>query len=137
MLSTEPGAKVGPIGQGVSDRVAAGMPRTPAGTWSSHTLSDARVTVVPVVNWSGCNGNCSVPVIGFAEVWISGTSGADITAVFIRQVAAGTPGIWRDEHGRGSCSANAVSSADCKRIEAHRQFQAGNIGKKRLQGSSR
>ena len=92
MLSTEPGAKVGPIGQGVSDRVAAGMASDPTGTWSSHTLSDARVTVVPVVNWSGCNGNCSVPVTGFAEVWISGTSGADITAVFIRQVAAGTPG---------------------------------------------
>jgi hypothetical protein len=55
-------------------------------------LSDARVAVVPVVNWSGCNGSCSVPVVGFAEVWISGTSGADITAVFIRQVASGTPG---------------------------------------------
>ena len=49
MLSSEPGAKVGPIGQGVSDRVAAGMASDPTGTWSSHTLSDARVTVVPVV----------------------------------------------------------------------------------------
>jgi Flp pilus assembly protein TadG len=91
-LSSEPGAKVGPIDQGVSDRVAAGQASDPSGTWSSHTLSDARVTVVPVVNWAGCNGNCSVPVVGFAEIWISGTSGSDITAVFIRQVAAGTPG---------------------------------------------
>jgi Flp pilus assembly protein TadG len=32
------------------------------------------------------------PVTGFAEIWISGTSGADINAVFIRQVAGGTPG---------------------------------------------
>jgi hypothetical protein len=31
-------------------------------------------------------------VTGFAEVWISSTTGADINAVFIRQVAAGTPG---------------------------------------------
>lgn len=92
ILSSEPGAKVGPVGQGVSDRVAAGNASDPSGTWSSHTLSDARATVVPVVNWSGCNGNCSVPVIGFAEVWISGSSGADITAVFIRQVEPGTPG---------------------------------------------
>lgn len=92
LLSSEPGAKVGPIGQGVSARVAAGIASDPGGTWSSHTLSDARVTVVPVVNWSACKGNCSVPVTGFAEVWISGTSGADINAVFIRQVAVGAPG---------------------------------------------
>jgi Flp pilus assembly protein TadG len=92
ILTVEPGAKVGPIGQGVSDRVAAGNSSDPNGTWSSHTLTDARVAVIPVVNWSGCNGNCSVPVVGFAEVWISSTTGADINAVFIRQVAEGTPG---------------------------------------------
>jgi len=92
ILSSEPGATVGPIRQGVAIRVAAGNASDPTGTWSSHTLSDARVTAVPVVNWSGCAGQCSVPVIGFAEVWISGTSGSDVTAVFIRQVAAGTPG---------------------------------------------
>jgi Flp pilus assembly protein TadG len=92
ILTVEPGAKVGPIGQGVSARVAAGNSSDPNGTWSSHTLTDARVAVIPVVNWSGCNGNCSVPVVGFAEVWISSTTGADINAVFIRQVAEGTPG---------------------------------------------
>jgi Flp pilus assembly protein TadG len=92
ILTSEPGATSGPIGQGVTSRVAAGNASDPTGTWSSHTLSDARVTVVPVVNWSGCKGSCSVPVTGFAEVWISGYSGADISAVFIRQVAAGTPG---------------------------------------------
>jgi Flp pilus assembly protein TadG len=92
IVGTEPGAKSGPIGQGVSDRVAAGNASDPSGTWSSHTLSDPRAVVIPVVNWAGCNGNCSVPVTGFAEVWISGSSGADITAVFIRQVEAGTPG---------------------------------------------
>ena len=92
ILTIEPGATVGPIGQGVSARVAAGNASDSTGTWSTHTLSDARVTVVPVVNWSGCVGSCSVPVTGFAEVWISSTTGADINAVFIRQVAEGTPG---------------------------------------------
>ena len=99
ILSTEPGATTGPIGQGVASRVAAGLAADPNGTWSSHSLSDARVTVVPVVNWSGCNGSCSVPATGFAEVWISGTSGADINAVFIRQVAAGTPGTGSTNMG--------------------------------------
>jgi hypothetical protein len=91
-LTTEPGAKVGPIGQGISQRVAAGVASDPNGTWSSHTLSDARAVVVPVVNWNGCNGRCTAPVTGFAEVWISGSSGSDINAVFIRQVSSGTPG---------------------------------------------
>jgi hypothetical protein len=91
-LTTEPGAKVGPISQGVSQRVAAGVASDPSGTWSSHTLSDARAVVVPVLNWNGCNGRCTVPVTGFAEVWISGSSGSNINAVFIRQVAPGKPG---------------------------------------------
>jgi hypothetical protein len=99
ILTVEPGAKVGPIGQGVSARVAAGNSSDPNGTWSSHTLTDARVAVIPVVNWSGCNGNCSVPVVGFAEVWISSTTGADINAVFIRQVAEGTPGTGGTDMG--------------------------------------
>jgi Putative Flp pilus-assembly TadE/G-like len=92
MLTSEPGAKVGPIGQGVSERVAAGNASDPSGTWSSHTLNDVRATVLPVVNWNGCNSRCRVPVTGFAEVWISGSSGSDINAVFIRQVSPGTPG---------------------------------------------
>ena len=92
MLTSEPGAKVGPIGQGVSERVAAGNASDASGTWSSHTLNDVRATVLPVVNWNGCNGICTVPVTGFAEVWISGSSGSDINAVFIRQVSPGTPG---------------------------------------------
>jgi len=91
-LTSEPGAKVGPISQGISQRVAAGNASDPSGTWSSHTLNDARAVVVPVVNWNGCNGRCTVPVTGFAEVWISGSSGSDINAVFIRQVLPGTPG---------------------------------------------
>lgn len=97
MLTAEPGVKNSAVTNGISARVAAGLASDPNGTWSSHTLSDARVAVLPVVNWgSGCGGGrCSsqVPVTGFAEVWISGTTGGStIDAVFIRQVAPGTPG---------------------------------------------
>jgi Flp pilus assembly protein TadG len=99
LLSSEPGATTGPIDQGAATRVAAGVASDPGGTWSSHSLNDARVTTVPVVDWSGCLGQCSVPVTGFAELWISGTSGSDITAVFIRQVAAGTPGTGGSNMG--------------------------------------
>ncbi|HTJ09759.1 MAG TPA: Tad domain-containing protein [Candidatus Binataceae bacterium] len=96
LLTAEPGVKNGAVTNGISDRVAAGLASDPSGTWSSHTMDDARAVVVPVVNWvSGCNGGrCSsqVPVTGFAEVWISGTTGGStINAVFIRQVEAGTP----------------------------------------------
>lgn len=88
-----PGGKAGPINKGVGDRVSAGLTADPSGTWSSHTLNDARAAVVPLVNWAPtpCSGaGCTATVTGFAEVWISGSSGGDINAVFIRQVTPGT-----------------------------------------------
>ena len=104
MITAEPGVKNGAVTNVIRDRVAAGLASDPSGTWSSHTLDDARAVVVPVVNWaSGCGGGrCSsqVPVTGFAEVWISGsTGGGTINAVFIRQVEAGTPGTGGSNMG--------------------------------------
>jgi Flp pilus assembly protein TadG len=89
LISSEPGAANGPTRQGVSQRVAAGQSVDPAGTWDNHTSDDPRAATVPLVNWNGCSGSCTVPVTGFAEVWISGSSGSDISAVFIRQLAPG------------------------------------------------
>jgi hypothetical protein len=91
-LTSEPGAKVGPIGQGISQRTSAGQSIDPAGTWQAHSLDDSRATLVALVDWGGCNGRCTAVVKGFAEVWITGTSGSDINAVFIRQVSSGTVG---------------------------------------------
>jgi hypothetical protein len=94
-FNSVPGGKVGPITSGVNGLVNAGNASDPSGTWSSHTINDARAAVVPLVNWSPtpCSGsNCQATITGFAEVWISGSSGGDINAVFIRQVASGTSG---------------------------------------------
>lgn len=87
MLNSEPGMKTGPTSQGINDRVSAGNSVDPGGTWSDHTLTDPRVAIVPVVDWTGCKGSCSVPVKGFAALWISGASGSDINVVFIGAVA--------------------------------------------------
>jgi Flp pilus assembly protein TadG len=89
VLTAETSAKVGPITSGVSNRIAAAVAADPAGTWGSHTSADIRAATVPLVNWTGCMGVCSVPVIGFAQVWITSNSGSDINIIFIRQVATG------------------------------------------------
>lgn len=104
LLTAEPGVKAGSVASGISMRVAAGMSTDPNGTWSSHTIDDIRSVVVPVVNWSGgcAGGRCSaqVPVTGFAEVWVSGTTGGStINAVFIRQVTVGVPGSGGTDMG--------------------------------------
>jgi len=89
VLASEPGAKSGPTGVGINARVSAGQSADPGGTWSDHTLTDPRVGIVPVVDWTGCGGRCSVPVKGFAAVWIVSATGSDISVVFIGAVAAG------------------------------------------------
>lgn len=90
IVSAEPGAKSGPVTQGVASLVASGQAQDPSGTWNSHTLGDPRSAMVALVNWAGCNGNCSAPVMGFAEVWVVSANGTDISAIFIQQVEPGT-----------------------------------------------
>jgi Flp pilus assembly protein TadG len=86
-LTSEPGVKTGPTSSGINTRVSNGNSVDPGGTWSDHTLTDPRVAIVPVVDWTGCHGRCSVPVKGFAALWITSASGSDINAVFIGAVA--------------------------------------------------
>jgi Flp pilus assembly protein TadG len=88
-LTSEPGVKTGPTSSGIDTRVSDGLSADPGGTWSDHTLTDPRVAIVPVVDWTGCHGRCSIPVKGFAAIWISGASGSDINAVFIGALAQG------------------------------------------------
>jgi Flp pilus assembly protein TadG len=86
-VTSEPGLKTGPTSQGINTRVSNGNSVDPGGTWSDHTLTDPRVAIVPVVDWTGCHGRCSVPVKGFGALWITGASGSDINAVFIGAIA--------------------------------------------------
>jgi putative Flp pilus-assembly TadE/G-like protein len=92
IVTSETGAKVGPIIAGVAALVAAGDASDPSGTFDSHTPSDARAALLVLTDWNGCNGSCSVPVIGFAAVWVVSASGSSINVVFIQQVELGTGG---------------------------------------------
>jgi hypothetical protein len=90
ILESEPGAKVGPTDQGISQRLSAGQAFDSNGTWDNHSLGDPRAVTIPMVDWTGCEGRCSVPVKGFAEIWLLGANGPDINAIFIKQTASAT-----------------------------------------------
>lgn len=96
VLTGEPGAKTGPTSAGIADRLSSpGI--DPSGTWSQHNPGDPRAVTVPLVDWGSClvgggGRTCSPVVKGFAELWIVSTDGSTIDAIFIRQVAPGSPG---------------------------------------------
>jgi Flp pilus assembly protein TadG len=88
------GVKSGPVVQGVGSRVSAGLATDPGGSWNQHMIGNPRAAVVALTDWSGCqnkNATCSVPVTGFAQVWIIGMNpdGKSIDAQFIQQVNPG------------------------------------------------
>lgn len=61
------------------------------GTFANHTATDPRVLIVPMVDFSGINGNSQVPVKGFAALWlVSINSKNDIATYFINQVVPGS-----------------------------------------------
>ncbi len=85
-LLTNPGNNVGPTQKGTSYRINAGMNSYPGGTFNNHALSDPRVMLIPIVDWSNINGSSQVPLKGFAMMWIVSVTGAgDITCYFIQQ----------------------------------------------------
>jgi Flp pilus assembly protein TadG len=86
----DPGSKTGPTSTGIASRVAAAESGDPGGTWSNHTMTDLRAVIVPVVDWTGCSGSCTGPIMGFSAIWIVSASGGAINIVFIGSAAAGT-----------------------------------------------
>ncbi len=85
-ISTETGDDPYNTQSGVNYRINEGLQTDPGGTLANHTLTDPRVFLVPMVDFSGINGNSQVPVKGFAEVWIDGVANdGTITATFIEQ----------------------------------------------------
>ena len=91
-IQSEPGVKTGPTTSGINARIQQAQQEYPNATWNSHTSDDPRIAIVPIVDWTGCSGRCSLTVQGFASVWVTGTSGSDINAIFIGQGVNGAPG---------------------------------------------
>lgn len=91
-VTTEPGKKVGPVDQGFQDRLNTASSTDPNGTFSSHTLNDPRVMILPVVDWQDPNGRSSVQVKAFASVWLDSYSSGQVTVHFISQVIANSFG---------------------------------------------
>ncbi len=94
------GAKTGPVGQAISQRISNGQGPDPSGTAQSHSPDDPRVATVGLVTWGGGNGaNQTATVTSFAEVWLTGTGSppnqADINAIFIDQVVPGASALQR------------------------------------------
>jgi Putative Flp pilus-assembly TadE/G-like len=85
-LTTETGNLVGPTRSGFDTRLSSAPS---GGTDTNHPLNDPQVIEVPIVDFSGINGNSQVPVLGFAELWVDHVDGnGTITAEFITQVAS-------------------------------------------------
>jgi hypothetical protein len=91
-VTTEPGKKVGPVDQGFQDRLTLAQTMDPNGTYSSHSLSDPRVLILPIVDWEHPNGRTTVPVTAFATVWLDSYQGGVVTVHFISQVVANSFG---------------------------------------------
>ncbi len=96
-VQTKTGVMDGPVKSGINARISSGLSSDPGGTYSSHTLDDARVMLVPMVDFSGINGSSQVPLKGFAEVWLLGIAGGGsklgINVIFVDQVVPNsTPG---------------------------------------------
>jgi Flp pilus assembly protein TadG len=90
MLTSEPGATVGPTDKGINARIQNGLAFDSTASATNFQTGDPRAVIVPVVSWNGCTGNCTVPVVTFAAVWINSVSGKTINATFIAYVSAGS-----------------------------------------------
>jgi hypothetical protein len=91
-VDTEPGRKVGPVDQGFQDRIDAGNSSDPTGTYLSHSATDPRVLVLPIVDWEDQNGRKLVQVDAFATVWLDSYNGGVVNVHFISQVVANSYG---------------------------------------------
>lgn len=93
LVATEPGNIVGPTGQAVAERLAAGVAADPtvaagaAPAPGNVPTYDPRLVVLPMVDYSasGKGGKTSVPVVSFAQMWLLGVTGNNntIQAVFL------------------------------------------------------
>ena len=98
-LATETGQMSGPTSSAFNFLINEGESVDPGGTFASHTLSDPRVLIVPMVDFSSINGSSQVPVKGFAALWlVSADNHNNISTYFINQVAAGSKPVAGDSN---------------------------------------
>jgi len=97
-LTTFPGAKVGPVRQGLAgltDRTSA-SPSSP----SAFDPTDPRAVIVPLVSFANCSGECSVPITGFMAFYITSVNGGAVTGTFVAMVDPNsTPTINAPNYG--------------------------------------
>jgi Flp pilus assembly protein TadG len=95
VVSSQTGGTTGPFNSGINTRIANGASSDPGGTWSNHSFNDQRVGLVPVMDWTGCNGNCNLTIVGFASVWLNGpTSFTFIGSVVPGAIPSSTAGLY-------------------------------------------
>ena len=87
-LQTVPGTKTGPVSQGLADRAPTTLTAAP----SVIDPGDPRSVVLPIVNFAGCTGACSLPITGFMSVYILGVSGSSVTIQDIGMVIPNSVG---------------------------------------------
>jgi Flp pilus assembly protein TadG len=91
LVTTQTGLATGPIRSAFDFLINAGQNIDPGGTFASHTPTDPRVLIVPMVDFSSINGNSQVPVKGFAALWLVSVDNSNtIQTYFINQVAPGS-----------------------------------------------
>jgi Flp pilus assembly protein TadG len=104
MIPSEPGATTGPTSEGINQRISNGREFDSCDTWNNFQQGDPRAVIVPIVDWTGCAGSCSVPVKAFASVWLNSVSGTDINATFIKMVVPNsTPSTTAPDYGAKHC----------------------------------
>ena len=85
-VTTNPGAKVGPIDQGFADLLGASTDNW--STWKANpTVADKRVVMVPMANFSTCRGQCTLKIDGFLSFYIDSYNSGAIIGHFIDVVA--------------------------------------------------
>ena len=88
-VSSEPGNVVGPTGQGVADRIAAGQAIDPSADANNPPSYDPRMVVFPELNLSTSKGKSTITVVGFAQMWLVGTENNNntIDAIYLGDVS--------------------------------------------------
>jgi hypothetical protein len=87
LLTTDTGLETGPIRTAFNYLISEGQSVDSGGTFASHTPTDPRVLIVPMVDYSNINGSSQVPVKGFAALWLASIDNQNnIQTYFINQV---------------------------------------------------